>query len=367
MKAFDKQTISAGQLAILYVSFMVGSSIVYIPNPLIQFAGNMAWLSLIASALMGMLLLSLVLYLFRCYPDDIYTVYLERVYGRWIAGVFAVLLMLMLHLMFAYIVLGVGNFFINTMMLETPMYMFNALTIVVASYTVRAGIDAMGRMFFLPLCIMMLAVLMILIFTIPIAKWEMLLPLFPEGFKPVLHGTYFSLGFPFAELFLFAVILPIVRKESRRRAGIWMQWMTAFSGLVLLVVTVLTVVSLGPLADARKFSLYAVARMFKIGNVMVGLEAIVGIAMMVGSFMKAAIVLFILNCVTARFFGLNDDKLLPAIAFIGFLLSMTMIHTESEFVFSVDIVWPILVLALGIIPLVLAALITFVKRRPGRG
>jgi spore germination protein KB len=97
MKAYEKQTISAGQLAILYVSFMVGSSIVYIPNPMIQFAGNMSWLSLIASALMSMLLLSLVLYLFRCYPDDIYTAHLERVYGRWIAGVSAVLLMLMLQ------------------------------------------------------------------------------------------------------------------------------------------------------------------------------------------------------------------------------------------------------------------------------
>jgi spore germination protein KB len=254
------------------------------------------------------------------------------------------------------------------MMLETPIYMFNALTIVVASYTVRTGIDAMGRMFFLLLCIMMFAVLMVLIYTIPLAKWDMLLPLFPEGFKPVLHGTYFSPGFPFAELFMFAVILPFVRKESRRRAGKWMYRMTAFSGLVLLVVTVLTVITLGPLADARKFSLYAVARLLKIGDVLVGIEAIVGIAMMVGSFMKAAVVLFILNCVTVRFFGLNDDKLLlPAIAFIGFLLSITMIHTESEFVFSVDIVWPILVLTLGIIPLVLAALITFVKRRPGRG
>jgi spore germination protein KB len=367
MKAPGKQTISVGQLAILYISYMVGSSIINIPNPMIHFAGNMAWLSVIVSTLLGMLLLSLVLYLFRCYPDDVYTVYLNRVYGRWIAGVFTVLLILMLFLMLAYIVLGIGNFFTNTMMVETPMYVFNALTIVVAAYAVYAGIEVMGRMFFLLMASMMLAIVVVVFLSIPIARIEPLLPLFPEGIKPVLHGVYFSFGFPFGELMLFSVILPFVRKESRQQAGKWMYAMTALSGLLLNAVTVITLTTLGPLAGDRKFSLYAVARLIEIGQFLVGIEAVVGIALIAGSFMKAAVVLFILNAVMSRFFKLDDDKLLlPAISFIAFLLSMTMFRTESEFNFSVDVVWPFIVMAIGVGPLVLAALITFVKRRPGR-
>jgi len=137
MRALGKQTISAGQLAILYVSYMIGSSIINIPNPMIHFAGNMAWLSITVSALMGMLLLSLVLYLFRCYPDDEYTACLNRVYGRWIAGVFIVLLILMLFLMLAYIILDIGDFFTNTMMVETPMYVFNTCSLIHISEPTR--------------------------------------------------------------------------------------------------------------------------------------------------------------------------------------------------------------------------------------
>jgi len=367
MRALGKQTISAGQLAILYVSYMIGSSIINIPNPMIHFAGNMAWLSITVSALMGMLLLSLVLYLFRCYPDDEYTACLNRVYGRWIAGVFIVLLILMLFLMLAYIILDIGDFFTNTMMVETPMYVFNTLTIVVAAYTVYAGIEVMGRMFFLLMGSMMLAVVLIVFLAVPLTRTETLLPLFTEGIKPVLHGIYFSFGFPFGELFLFSVILPFVRKDSRRDAGKWLYAMTALSGFLLLIVILITVMTLGPLAGDRKFSLYAVARLIKVGNFMVGLEAIVGIALIAGSFTKATIVLFILNYVTARFFKLDDDKLLlPAISFITFLLSMTMFRTEDEFSFAVQVGWPFIVMTVGIVPLMLAALITLLRRNMGR-
>ena len=367
MRALGKQTISAGQLAILYVSYMIGSSIINIPNPMIHFAGNMAWLSFTVSALMGMLLLSLVLYLFRCYPDDEYTACLNRVYGRWIAGVFIVLLILMLFLMLAYIILDIGDFFTNTMMVETPMYVFNTLTIVVAAYTVYAGIEVMGRMFFLLMGSMMLAVVLIVFLAVPLTRTETLLPLFTEGIKPVLHGIYFSFGFPFGELFLFSVILPFVRKDSRRDAGKWLYAMTALSGFLLLIVILITVMTLGPLAGDRKFSLYAVARLIKVGNFSVGLEAIVGIALIAGSFTKATIVLFILNYVTARFFKLDDDKLLlPAISFITFLLSMTMFRTEDEFSFAVQVGWPFIVMTVGIVPLMLAALITLLRRNMGR-
>ena len=367
MRALGKQTISAGQLAILYVSYMIGSSIINIPNPMIHFAGNMAWLSFTVSALMGMLLLSLVLYLFRCYPDDEYTACLNRVFGRWIAGVFIVLLILMLFLMLAYIILDIGNFFTNTMMVETPMYVFNTLTIVVAAYTVYAGIEVMGRMFFLLMGSMMLAVVVIVFLAVPLTRTETLLPLFTEGIKPVLHGIYFSFGFPFGELFLFSVILPFVRKDSRRDAGKWLYAMTALSWLLLLTVVIITLMTLGPLAGDRKFSLFAVARLIKVGNFIVGLEAIVGIALIAGSFTKATIVLFILNYVTARFFKLDDDKLLlPAISFLTFLLSMTMFRTEDEFSFAVQVGWPFIVMTVGIVPLMLAALITLLRRNMGR-
>jgi spore germination protein KB len=368
MKAFGTQTISVGQLAILYVSYMVGSSMINVPNPMVQFAGNMAWFSLAVSTLLGMLLLGCVLYLFRCHPDDVYTVYLKRVYGKWIAGVITVLFLLMLLLMFAYIVLDIGKFFTNTMMVETPMYVFNSLTVVISAYAVQAGIEVMARMFFPLMGSMMLAVAVIVILAIPLGRVEMLLPLFPEGIKPVLHGIYFSFGFPFGELILFSVILPFVEKRSRRHAGKWMYAMTALSGFLLLTVILTTELTLGPLAGDRKFSLYAVGRLINVGQFLIGLEAIVGIALIAGSFMKAAIVLYILNNSASRFFNLDDDKLLlPAISFTAFLLSMTMFRSEAEFNFAVGVVWPLIVMLVGIVPLVLAALITMVKRGLGRG
>jgi len=366
MEAPGKQSISVGQLAILYISYMVGSSIVYVPNQVIHLAGNMGWLSLVVSTLMGILFMSLMIYLYRCYPDEMYTVYFDRVYGKWIAGVFVVLLILMLLLMCSYIVLGIGLFLTNTMMVETPMYVFNALTIVIATYAVHAGIEVMGRMFFLLTASMLATIVIIVCLATPLARVESLLPLFADGVKPILHGVYFLFGFPFGEMFLFSAILPFVRKESRQRVGKWMYAMTAITGILQLAVTVTAITTLGPLAGDRKYSLYAMARMIEVGQFLIGLEAIVGIALIAGSFTKTTVVLYVLNAVMSHFFRLNDNKLLlPAISFMTFLMSMMMF--EMEFVFSVQVVWPLIVMGIGVGPLVLAALITMVKRSMGRG
>ena len=364
MNDAGKESISAGQLAILYVSFMTGSSIIYIPNPMIGFAGNMAWLSLIVSALLSMLVLFFVLYLFRCFPDSSYPEYLRLIYGKWISALFLIPLMLMLYLMLSYIVLGIGNFFVNTMMVETPMYVFHALTLITAAYTVYAGIEVMGRMFFPLVGSIMIFVTLTFCLAFTVSRPETLLPLFSEGLKPILHGVYFSFGFPFAELFLFSVLLPFVWKEERPQVGKWMYAMTAFSAVFLLITVIVTILTLGPLAGDRKFSLFSVARLIQFGHFLVGIESVVGIVLVAGSFMKAAVVLFILNYVTSRFFSLNDEKfVLPAITFTAFLLSVTMFQMESEFSLSVNEVWPLITMIVGVGPLILTAFVTFVKRR----
>jgi spore germination protein KB len=254
------QTIGVGQLATLFMSFMTGSSIVYVPNPMIKFAGNMAWFSILVSMLLCLLLLACVLYLSRCYPDAAYIDYLRQVYGRWVTVVVIIALILMLYMMLSYIILGIGGFFVNSMMVETPMYIFNALSLIVAAYIVHAGIEVMGRMF-LPLTASILVfIIVILCFTAPIARTDPLLPLFANGMKPILHGIYFSLGFPFAESFLFALILPFLHKDRRDDAGKWMVATLVISGILLIAVVIMTIMTLGPLAGDRKYSLYSIAR-----------------------------------------------------------------------------------------------------------
>jgi spore germination protein KB len=364
MNSDRSQTIGVGQLAILYMSFTIGSSIVNIPNPMIKFAGNMAWFSILVSMLLGMLILWCVLYLSRCYPDAAYIDYLRQVYGRWVTAVVIIALILMLYLMLAYIILDIGSFFINSMMVETPIYIFNALTLIVAAYTAHAGIEVMGRMFLPLIASIVVFIILIICFAAPIARTDPLLPLFANGMKPILHGIYFSFGFPFAECFLFALILPFLHKDRRDDAGKWMFVTLIISGILLIVVVIMTIMTLGPLAGDRKYSLYAIARLIQIGQFVVGIEAVVGIALIAGSFMKAAIVLFILNSVKTRLLNMNNDKiLLPAIAFVTFLLSLTMFRAEAESNESVSVVWPLMTMTVGIGPLVIAAAITFIKRK----
>lgn len=359
----DQQSISSGQMASLSISFLSGSAIVYIPKPLVAAAGNMAWLSLIIAIALGMLVLLCVLYLYRCYPELTLFEYAQQSVGKWMTMIMIIPFILMLFLMIPYIVVGIGSFFVSSMMIETPIYVFHALIILTSAMTVRAGIEVMARMFLMLLISMYGFIAIILLLSLPLYHPDQLLPLFPLGIKPVIHGIYFSFGFPFVEIVLFSMLLPYLRKEGRASVKKMMFGAMFISGIAFLLVILSTIMVLGPLAGERNYSLYAIARLIIIGNFLEGIEAVASFTLIAGSYMKATIVLFILNSLVSKLLKMDNNKLIIAIiSFVCFLLSVTMFSKVSEYNEAVNVIWPLIMMTIGLIPILLITIVTYIRR-----
>jgi spore germination protein KB len=363
----NKATISPQQVTLLFLSFITSSAIVFIPNPVIQAAHNGAWLSMLLSGLCGMLMLALVLYLYRQHPSIVFVQYFRDMFGAWFTVLVIVPFLLSLFMMTANITQGLGLFLTSSMMVETPMYIFHAFTLVAAALTVRAGIEVMARMFGLLIFIVIVTVAFVLLFAIPDYDPGALLPQFNDGWKPIAYGTYLTYGWPYSEIFLFTSIFCFVRTDTKKKWTKPLYGALVFHMLVFSIVIACTIMTFGKSAAERKYSLYEVARVIEITGIFERIESIVGITLIAGSYMKISICLFVLNLTASRLFNLKDDRLLIYPISVAILfLSVTMFPTESEAFECWTVVWPFIAICFSV-PLLLALTGTVVRNIRRRG
>lgn len=361
--ASDRSTITLQQLSGLLICYVTGSSLVFIPNPLTAAAGNDAWISLTLAYVFGMIMLASVLFLHNRHNGASLVAYSRKLIGA--AATYPVVGLFILMLFFAIcaIIASIGDFFTSVMMTRTPPYIFDSISMIVAALTARAGIRVIARMFFLLLWLVLACSLLDIVLAIPAYHPSQLLPLFDEGVKPMLYGMFISAGFPFGEIVLFAMLLPFVRLKPGQSVSKTLNVTYSFAALLLIVSTICTLMAFGPASGYFNYSLYRLALLIRIA-VLQRMEAVIGIALIFGSYMKATLLLFILNQCLTQLFRLKDDRILIfPLSTICLFLSTTMFQNPADFREQVYTIWPFTVLFVGCSIVLLFTLITWIKHR----
>ncbi|WP_281887364.1 endospore germination permease [Paenibacillus sp. YYML68] len=357
-----RNKISSKQLAALLLAFLTGSAIMNVPGPLIGFAKNGAWLSLLLSSLCGLLLLLLILFMIRRNPGKTWIEVCRYRAGTVTASLLAIPFVIYVFIMLTWIVLDIGAFFTKTMMPETPLFVFNGLILLTAALTARAGLEVIGRMFVLLVFLMMFFSFAVLILTIPHYHPSYLLPVLEDGWKPVLHGAYFTFGFPYAEITIFSMLLPLADSGRSMKLAPYVLTVFAINVFSLLASTVCTIMSFGPLAGELQYSVFEIARLISIQEFVDRVESVIGISLVIGSYMKVTIALYVLNLACSQLTGVRDGRLLVMpITISSFILSLTMFSNEAQFAEKVTTVWPFVNLIGGVIPVVFVAGLSLMK------
>ncbi|MBP1989855.1 GerAB/ArcD/ProY family transporter [Paenibacillus eucommiae] len=339
----NQERVSSVQMTMLFLFFMTGSSIVIIPAPLTNVAGNGAWISLLIASAIGMLLLAVVHYLYRQFPGKSLIEYSRITLGNgWTMLLFIPFTCVMFwHV--AGIVIEIETFFKSTMLKETPTYAVSSLFFVTIALTALAGIEVIARMAAFLLALMFGLIIMILVLVGNLYHPEYLLPVLSNGIGPILNAAYITYGFPYSELVVFAIILPYIRSEDTSKVGKHLYLALIVNVVTLLASIICSIMVLGPLSGDLKYSLYQLARLIFIQEIIERIESVIGISLIVGFYFKASILLIILMRVLAQMLKLENERLLVfPVAFICLLLSLTTYTNESALEELVNVTWPLL-------------------------
>lgn len=359
------ETVSSLQMASLFLTFVTGSAIIFIPGQLAAVAANGAWISVLLSYAAGAMLLAAILYLYRWSSGEGLVLILRHTVGKW--GMYALLIPLtaVLFWQLAAIVIEISSFFKSTMLKDTPSPVIQGLFFLIAALSARSGIEVMSRMFTLLLIFMFFFAMMVMVLAVPLFHPEYLLPVMPDGIKPILHGAYISYGFPYAEIVLFSLLLPYTRRKEAGKLGAYMQLALLVNGTALCLSIVCTLMVLGPLSGHLNYSLFQLARLISIQDILERVESVIGFSLIIGVYMKAAIVLFMICHLLSEWFELDNWRLLVCpVALIGLLLSATMYPNLVTYFSDGYTIWPVIDHISYVGPLLIACVISWFKRMP---
>lgn len=333
-----QERIGPEELAALLFGFMVGSSLVV---PMGIQAKEASWLTLVLGGTAGLGVAWIYTALALRFPGQSLIGYSKRVLGRWLGGAAGLLYIWYgLHLG-ALVLRNFGEFLVSTILPYTPMGFVIVVLTAVCAYGVRHGAETLGRATQVMNAIVVTQVLLTTLLLAEKMRLDNLLPVFGDGFGPVLQGAFTTLSFPFGETVLFALLLPLVRPTRQIRPAI-MRAMVVGALFLAMVHARNTAVLGAHLIQTSRFPTFGAAQAVEVADFITRIDAIVVGNWIVTGFIKVAVCLLAIARGFAEWTGVSEYR--PLVLPLGAImatLSILLYRNITEMSTFATAIWPV--------------------------
>ncbi|MCR8928910.1 spore germination protein [Priestia megaterium] len=326
----EKAKISASQLFILMVLFELGTSLLL---PVAMEAKQDAWLAILLGMLGSLVLFVIYHKLYSYYPDLLPTEYMQKILGKAIGSVLAFLYICYFIYDIARVLRDIGEMLLTFAYSDTPLFIANALLILVIIYTVRKGIEIVarsGEIFFIFMYVLAVTGFLLIVCS-GLIDFKNLQPVLEEGILPVLKVVFIqTLYFPFGEAIVFTMILPYLNNPKKAKATILCA--TGLSGINLAITMLINISVLGVDLTARsQFPLLSTVQSIQVADFLERLDVFFMLALVIGGFSKISVLFYASMIGTANLFKIKSPSWLSyPIGLIVLFMSLTISSNFQE-------------------------------------
>ncbi|MBB3112981.1 spore germination protein KB [Paenibacillus phyllosphaerae] len=303
----DNGKVSIQQIAILILLASIGDSILILPSAIAGVAGQDTWISCLVGIVLGLAVLAIMLLLARKFPRDSYIQIMNKLLGRWAGGALGAVLLCYTLIIMTTMVREVGDFMVSQMMTDTPLWSIHILLVLIMIFSVRGGIETIGRTseIFLPIFVIFVAAFLLM--TMPNMEPIKLQPIMGKGWFPVMQGSVFMTTMTFTELFAFLFLLPYVKRDKHMERDILLA--AGLGGMAVSMVATACILVLGSYISAHHlYPAYALAKKISIGNFLERVEALLAVIWVISVFFKAVVFMYAFNTGVAHLLRLKDQR-----------------------------------------------------------
>ena len=362
----NEEKINARQLAILTICFVIGRAILLIPSILTRIAENDAWISAMLGTIIGILVVFLFIKAMQAEPTLSFVQYSMKSLGKWVGGFISINFILFCLIIAALHARSMGDFMTTQVLTETPIEAINIIFIFTCVLAVRLGIEVIARSseIFFPYIVFMLMILFL--FIIPELKIERMQPIFGNGIKPILQGTYSNVGFPFFEMIVLMMIIQLVNQPKEGYKSLITG--TAIGGGFLAFLTLISILALGTETVAiQLYPTYVLAKIIDVGDVFQRIEPLVAGVWFLSLFFKMTLSFYAASLGIAHLLQLKDYR--PLVWPLGIIMCVLSITIYPHIVYLITFTEKYWTLYSGtfalLIPLLLIT-VNWIKQRGAR-
>nr|WP_285865960.1 GerAB/ArcD/ProY family transporter [Lederbergia lenta] len=348
--------------------FELGSALLV---PLAMDAKQDAWLAILFGMIGGFILYFIYYRLYLYYPDSLPTTFVQKLIGKTFGRIIAFLYIVYFSYSASRVLRDFGEMLAVISYPETPLSINHALLMFVIVYTVRKGIEVIGRSgelaFFL---IYLFAIIgFILIIFSGIIHINNLKPILEDGIYSVIKVAFGQvLFFPFGEAIVFAMILPYL--NNPKKAKITGLLALGLSGINIAISMAINISVLGvSLIERTQFPLLSTIQAIQFAEFLERLDIFFILTMIILGFFKICIFFYAAVIGTADLFKIKEPSQLAfpmglVVLFMSIVVASNMTEhlQEGLEIIPIYIHLPIQV----IIPAILLIIAFFKNRKVGK-
>ncbi|MEK4508445.1 GerAB/ArcD/ProY family transporter [Paenibacillus sp. FSL K6-2524] len=357
-----KIKISSRQFSILIAIYMIGSAILNIPAMLQIVAKQDTWISTIVALVVGLCVLPLYIYLGNRFAHANFTWYIEKLLGKWLGKIVALLFLVTFPAIVAILTLrNIGDFMTTQILEDTPIQAILIIILSVVIMGARLGLEPLARAaeLFFPFIMVLLIVFIVLAF--PHINFNNVQPVLENGLKPVLKASLIFIAYPFMEPIILSMLFPSVQHTEKNGKALFTG--VLIGGFIMVVITILTILVLGTQTVSFAYPSYALAKLIRLGDFLVRIEIIMAVIWFITIFVRLALLFYISIVGIAQVLNLKDYRSLTfPIALLLVPLSLLAFPNAAYFQEFTPI-WTIHALVMGFIFPLLLWLIDILKGR----
>jgi spore germination protein KB len=258
---------------------------------------------------------------------------MQRIMGKWIGTVLAFVYILYFMYDAARVLRDFGAMLLTSAYSETPLFIANALLMLVIIYTIRKGIEVVARSGEILFIFMYILAIMgfILIVCSGLIDFTNLKPVLEEGILPVLKVAFTeTIYFPFAEAIVFIMILPYLKTQKKAKAT--MLCATGLSGINLTITMLINISVLGvDLTERSQFPLLSTVQSIQVADFLERLDVFFMLGLVIGGFIKISVLLYAAVIGTANLFNIKSpSRLAYPLGFVILFMASTIASNFQE-------------------------------------
>ncbi|KMK76222.1 GerAB/ArcD/ProY family transporter [Alkalihalobacillus pseudalcaliphilus] len=358
------EQITNRQVTMLFSLHHLGSAFLLLPGSLATTAKQDAWISISFSLFFALFLLLLHILLSKKMQNRSLTSYILFLFGRPLGRFIIFIYIICYPLLISMTVLrDLGDFLGNAYLTVTPPEAFYFIFLVCVYYAIRSGLSTIGRLAEL---LFFIVVLLFAIGYIPLLfDFELanLQPIFDQGLKPVIAGSFTLLSFPYFEN-IFILQLKDRFKHPDRWIKVWLK-STVISGFMFFLVTLL---SIGVLSEAitanLRYPSVFVVRTISIANFFERFEVLVAVFWYITIFFRISLLTYIsLDGLRVSLHLHKPQNMIIPLLFL-ILFGATIIWKDVSSLIEILSFWPFYAMVFGIVFPIILVIGGYIRKEP---
>lgn len=346
----NKFKITNHQLFALTACSCSGSAIIIISSSAASIAKQDAWISTLLMLLAGLIQIWIICFIWCHYPGMTFVEILRQVFGKIIGSIITCIFLFFCMLSAPQVLWYIGNFVTIQAMPETPDYFINMVFIAAVAIATLYGLETIARSYEIFIYLISFLFILSMILVLPNARIDNLLPVFENGFTPILKGAFFLSTYLVFPTVLLLMVFPahadntLKARRSFVKGYLW-------GGFLVFISIFVSILVLGSTITANsQFPVYLLAKEISLGIIFTRLEFVVAAVWIVTLLSKEILYFYAVVKCLSQLLGLKDHKniILP----IG-LIVLTMsgvVYPDIIYEASWDTyVWPAYSLTFGLI------------------